>query len=306
MFMLLKIIVRKTQGILSLFLLSLFALSSSVAHGEEPFIGVVEHPQCKDKIDKAVRLVFEKNGVDWVPFAVSKTDRITTRHEYHWVIFENGKPRGSLKIEEMDDNSVVWAMRDRVYDYYADKGLRFIPNKEKRFRGWCEAPVALPLVIVSDPPRNEPLKRKAIRLSKKEKIKAARQVIAQIPKDDQIRYIWHGDDYKIVPHAFKTKDILVYEAWTFSNGLSLVSLGADLKVINSQGPPEPSWMSKTYAIINKQYVFLGTGMEFIDAADFDSDGTVEYLFWYSQYNKDGYVLLYDDFRKKAEYLWSYH
>ena len=46
-------------------------------------------------------------------------------------------------------------------------------------------------------------------------------------------------------------------------------------------------------------------MELIDAGDYDNDGKSELLFWYSGYNRDGYILIYDDFRKSAEYIWGY-
>jgi hypothetical protein len=36
------------------------------------------------------------------------------------------------------------------------------------------------------------------------------------------------------------------------------------------------------------------------------DGRDEVLFWAAGYNRGGYVLYYDRFRKSVKYLWSYH
>jgi hypothetical protein len=52
--------------------------------------------------------------------------------------------------------------------------------------------------------------------------------------------------------------------------------------------------------------FIGSGMELVDAGDYDGDGRSELLFWHSGYNLDGYLLVFDDLRQKIEYVWSYH
>jgi len=44
----------------------------------------------------------------------------------------------------------------------------------------------------------------------------------------------------------------------------------------------------------------------LDVGDYDKDGKSEVLFWSSGYNEDGYVLYYDDFRKKVPFKWHYH
>jgi hypothetical protein len=47
-------------------------------------------------------------------------------------------------------------------------------------------------------------------------------------------------------------------------------------------------------------------MELVDAADYDGDGKSELLFWQSAYNRDGYILIFDDLRQRIEYTWRYH
>ena len=44
----------------------------------------------------------------------------------------------------------------------------------------------------------------------------------------------------------------------------------------------------------------------IDIGDFAGDGHEEALFWLSGYDEDGFVLLYDGFKKSARFAWSYH
>jgi non-ribosomal peptide synthetase component F len=44
----------------------------------------------------------------------------------------------------------------------------------------------------------------------------------------------------------------------------------------------------------------------LDFNDLLRDGHDEVLFWAAGYNRGGYVLYYDGFRKSVKYLWSYH
>jgi hypothetical protein len=52
--------------------------------------------------------------------------------------------------------------------------------------------------------------------------------------------------------------------------------------------------------------FLGAGMWLVDAGDYDNDGKSEVLFSIDQYNRGGYILFYDDFKKQAVFEFSYH
>ena len=52
--------------------------------------------------------------------------------------------------------------------------------------------------------------------------------------------------------------------------------------------------------------FLGDELNYLDHGDFDNDGKDEFLFWYSIFNHDKYVLFYDDFKKSIDFEWSYH
>jgi hypothetical protein len=51
---------------------------------------------------------------------------------------------------------------------------------------------------------------------------------------------------------------------------------------------------------------LGTGLQLVDAGDYDADGKSELLFWYDGYNSNGYDLFSSDFRKHVKVRWSYH
>ena len=47
-------------------------------------------------------------------------------------------------------------------------------------------------------------------------------------------------------------------------------------------------------------------MWLVDAGDYDNDGKSEFLFCIDQYNRGGYKLFYDDFKKRAVFQFNYH
>jgi hypothetical protein len=47
-------------------------------------------------------------------------------------------------------------------------------------------------------------------------------------------------------------------------------------------------------------------MWLVDAGDYGNDGRSELLFSIDRYNRGGYELFYDDFRKRAVFEFSYH
>ena len=52
--------------------------------------------------------------------------------------------------------------------------------------------------------------------------------------------------------------------------------------------------------------YLGQDIWLLDAGDYDNDGRSEVVFVIEGYNRGGYELFYDDFRKHAIFEYSYH
>ena len=57
---------------------------------------------------------------------------------------------------------------------------------------------------------------------------------------------------------------------------------------------------------NGSISFVGENFSFLDAGDYDADGRSELLFLISGYNRGGYALLFDDFKRSAIFEFSYH
>jgi hypothetical protein len=69
----------------------------------------------------------------------------------------------------------------------------------------------------------------------------------------------------------------------------------------SEGNSQPRMISQ-----QPQLDGWDSSQELIDIGDFDGDGRIEALFWFSGYNEDGYVLYFDRFEKSAIFTWGYH
>ena len=59
-------------------------------------------------------------------------------------------------------------------------------------------------------------------------------------------------------------------------------------------------------VVQKLDDVWGYTLELVEFADFDGNGRLGALFWFSGYNEDGFVLLTDNFRKQTKFTWGYH
>jgi len=82
-----------------------------------------------------------------------------------------------------------------------------------------------------------------------------------------------------------------------------IQLGGD----RCYGPADDAFIEQWFAVgPEKQIIFLDQGMWLVDAGDYDNDGKSEVLFSIDGYNRGGYQLFYDDFKKHAVSEFSYH
>jgi len=76
--------------------------------------------------------------------------------------------------------------------------------------------------------------------------------------------------------------------------------------LSSEGKSEAWFYNYWYYVTKSEFRFIGTNLELVDAGDYDNNGQSEVLFWKSDYNRDGYVLFYDGFKKSVVKSWSYN
>jgi hypothetical protein len=174
-------------------------------------------------------------------------------------------------------------------------------NRKQAFEGWCGAPATRPLVVTTHdafrdpaawkPSQSSPSVSDRIFDSFKSKVG---EVPACPPDSEPAGKIHHS-----------AADLVFLNGYADRAGRQLVpvSLRPELNACDGiRGDAfSPNWF-----LIADDVVHLGDGLSLADAGDYDADGHSEVLFWYSGYNSDGYVLFLDEFRNRAEYLWSCH
>ena len=280
---------------------------------EPILVGIIDKPQCGDeKSETSARVLFHKEGRKWRALGVSGNNKPSTNwdiNSINWTIALDGKNLGTIKIEEPPINKKFrndfFYRRDKLHNIKAVSDPPKIENKSNSFSGWCGAPDVLPLVIISKPNFNDPEKWKPFNPTDEQKKKLFPYLKIAVGKRKLLRCLYEPE-YHSVPYDFKYTETVLHKSYRSARGRDLISIQLDIEIINCDGPPYPEWYPNWFLTENDNVDFLGRQMELIDAGDYDNDGNSELLFWYSGYNRDGYVLIYNDFNESAEYIWGYH
>jgi hypothetical protein len=286
--------------------LAIFAGNVQAADSAKKLLlGVLEEPQCSKTKDIRARIMFAYDGSDWNTLAtpdlyVSK--QITSQE---WTIGFDGKSLGTLMLNDPSPNSPTpsdwYYRRDKLYSYSG--AIAPIANSKMMFGGWCDPPKTRPFVLVSRPNVSDPERWKPFSVGndyKQELYEAFKRVVGDVIncKDPY--------DNKGEPFLFDVEALKIHNGYRSRNGNALISIGLDLNQYRCDGPSDASWASQWFLIRNNQIAFIGNEMMLVDAGDYNGDGKSEILFWSSGYNKDGYILYFDDLQQKVEYKWSYH
>jgi hypothetical protein len=283
--------------------LTLLFLCISAFATEPLMLGILEEPQCRKDAPRAARPLFVKKNAEWLALnskevaAGFKLDRIV------WTAAFDGKNIGQFISTDPKRNiSPEWTYpRDYLQVLESGQTLPEIKNKSKAFSGWCETPQHFPIVLVSDPNFEDPEQwkpdapshadREKLLLAFREATKQA--PLCQVSENEKRRpYKYGSDDFRIVAVFKNARD----------RQLVSVTLKKEYSPCNALSWSEPpKWF-----LVDKTAHYLGNNLSLIDAGDYDKDGKSEVIFWYSSYNRDGYVLFSDDFKKRVDFIWGYH
>lgn len=268
----------------------------------EVLVGVLEHPQCKPEPKRAVRVLFAKDLEGWTSLASGWVGQLS--FPTSWTVAFDGGSLGRVTTSDPGwQSEYPWTYpRDRLLELVG--GVPAMPNRKQLFGGWCEPPAHRPLVVVSQPnvadpagwERHDAPSNVSTQVFPSFKAKAGRQVICPDEPD------------KFVDFQYSAKDLTVLAAYKDRRGRVLIAVSLDPKLNECDGPADPAWDPNWFVIPagGSQPVFLADGLWLVDAGDYDDDGRSELLFWFSGYNRDGYVLFADELATRVDYLWSYH
>lgn len=106
-------------------------------------------------------------------------------------------------------------------------------------------------------------------------------------------------------YAFGPNDLLITDAFRMADNRLLVAVTLKERYAACSDElgiaASPKWFR-----VDATTRYVGEDLSFVDAADYDGDGKLEWLFWYSGYNSDGYILFHEDFHSHVDFTWKYH
>ena len=293
-----------------IFLLTLISLVLLVINAAEKnvIIGVLEDIPGKfagEKNTRAVRVVFEKNGGEWRAFPSDCSDvkcleLSVTEYpsEGDWTIAFNGQALGRV------------TSRAEKVAYYCDIGLQNIVStgsiptigtRSDEFATWASNSLYRPLIAVSQPNVNDPEHWKPTQVSSALIIQLHRQfrqkysTLCTFDKDENKKAFNYRDDDITLGKAYESnKDWILAELHL----KDAVTCNAEFPLVGID-----CWF-----IVDPRRKIRALDVEgrLVDAGDYDNDGTSELVFQTDGYNRNGYVMFYDDFKKNISFEFSYH
>jgi hypothetical protein len=279
------------------------AKSAPKSPKKEVFLGVLEHvEQGSDRIEDRVRILFKKLGDEWQSFQqdchVQECLRQTPKNfpaSVQWTIVHNTKALATIR-----------ASTPSVFTSYSSIGHQTIHSTERIPRvgkptsdfgsSMGFTPVYRPLVAINQANTVDPEKWSKVKSISEPQLnlrfKEQHPKCECHPFDDSIP--------KCKAKGYADKQIVLNEAFV-SKTSNIVAT-----VLLKCGKDHPEIKESFLLRKDSSITSLGINVVHVDIGDFDADGQSEFLFFTSDYNRNGYLMFYDDFRKKVSFTWSYH
>lgn len=291
---------------------SALMLQSILANADDALLGVLEDVPgvySGESNSYEVRALFHKNEKEWVSYESDCKDQECLRSapskypkEVDWLIVFNGRSLGNIKAATPSD-----------FRFYAHIGLQnivstgTIPTVGKPsmdFSGWSGSPVHRPLVAVSKPNYSDPDHWRPTPISN---VLSLRLKALFKKKYPHLCRTDPNDETKGIPVKIQDAKIEVEKSYKSKSGWTIAALSAN-------GLTDCDDKEAGFGIDNPTYVtspngassYIGSGLQIIDAGDYDADGHSEVLFSISGYDLGGYKLFFNDFKQHATFQFLYH
>jgi hypothetical protein len=287
------------------YLVYIFILpSTSIAYANENvLLAILGEPQCVDHAPLVIRPLFVKNQNKWESLSTSELAATYLPKSTHWIASMDNKRIGDLlSIEREEPLEPAWTYARDYWQVMApNQKLPSILNTNKSFAGWCEAPLHRPIALVSIAHLSNPEQWKKSALP----VKITQSLLSDFKKTFNRSQLC-TNQAKQQPYRFNPKDIVITSQLVASNGDQLVAIAFKNDVGECVSELDSFTSPRWFFVENQTTHYIGTNLELIDDADYDNNGMTEFLFWYSGYNKDGYVLYSNHFQHHTDFYWHYH
>lgn len=281
--------------------LALAACSMSASESEGPIVGVLEdRPGANDQEPArfVVRAVFHKVGGEWRAYDASAGARAFPRAQ-DWTIADRGEALGQVRAQ----TPASWSLGADVGRMEITGGEA--PTRGERsdtFAGWVGTPVYRPLVAISPANVADPQQWTALRASGSA-IASARAVFRT--HFTEVRNC-ANESSAATPFTYSDEQIEAGDGYFSTDGWSIVTLR--LTGYHCDGPVyDTAFNDQVFAVSRSgATTYLGEGLIYVDAGDYDGDGKSDVIFAIDRYNLGGYALFTNDFSQHADFTFSYH
>ena len=284
--------------------------SFATGQAEPVLVGVLEDDPghvASEPHYRAVRAVFYREGEQWSAFPSDCSTQDCLRAiakkypgQVRWTIAFNGRHLGTVESRTPE-----------AFDSYSSVGQQVIsgasvaptvgqPSQE--FGGFLGEAVYRPLIAVSRPNYLDPDGWKTAIPPAVVTLGIRQQFRKQFP---HVTNCTKGHSENAGAWPYQDANIIIQKAYASKRGWIIAE--ARLSPYLCDGPPEEAFASHWFVITpQRQIRFLDSHMWLVDSGDYDGDGKSELVFSIKDYNRGGYKLFYDDFRRRAVFEFNYH
>jgi hypothetical protein len=290
-----------------------FALgcSSAAWAQEQPVIlGILEDTPghySGDPHYRSVRVVFRKESGEWRAFPHDCSDQkclgsVTAQFPpvMNWTIAFDGRNIGRIRTTN-----------PKRFDFYSDVGQQKVTGTESiptigkaslDFAGFLNGPVYRPLIAISKPHFSDPEEWKPAQLSP-EVVSLLREQFRQ--KFPKVMNCANPEENVAKPWLYPDNAVKVIKAYSSRERWSVARL--QLEEYRCDGPADDPFADQWFSISpTREVKFLDKAMWLVDAGDYDNGGESELVFSIDDYNRGGYKLFYDHFKKEVVFEFGYH
>jgi hypothetical protein len=214
-----------------------------------------------------------------------------------WTIAFDGKNLGIVSSKAPEDSHQYGLGQQQI------AGTGPVPTVGKRTQEFADASLYRPLIANSRPYFSDPDRWKPSEPPQDVCVLLRAAFRKQFPKLCRLR---KNNESRLEPFPYRDDELRLVKAYSARTGWSVARL--HLEAIDCNDVEAGFNIDDPWFVIDpqKSVRLLGSGMQLVDAGDYDNDGKSELVFAINRDDRGGYELFYDNFEEHAVFELGYH
>ena len=291
----------------SLLAIAISPAFSQIASNHTTILGVLEENpgiHYGDPNSRAVRVVFQSDGHEWIPFRSECPDHDCGKSaapdyssEIAWTIAFDGKNLGTVVTRTAENTHQLASNQQQIVSTGP------VPTIGKRTEAFEDALLYRPLIANSQPYFTDPAAWKPFAPPSDLFFVLRTGFRKSFPT---LCRLDAGDNTKLQKFAYQDDDVKLVKAYRSRTGWIVARL--HMQAIDCNDVEAGFEIDDPWFLVDptKSVTLLGSGFELVDAGDYDNDGNSEIVFAIKRDDRGGYELFYDNFKKHAIFEFGYH